>query len=77
MSPVPPVAIEGDPERLINTCPSGLAISRDGTLALVANAESKSVTVLRILGRAVRPVAEVPLGDSVLAVAIAPDGSRA
>ena len=57
--------------------PSGLAISRDGTLALVANAESKSVTVLRILGRAVRPVAEVPLGDSVLAVAIAPDGSRA
>jgi DNA-binding beta-propeller fold protein YncE len=57
--------------------PSGLAISRDGTLALVTNYSGKSVSVLRILGKSATPVAEVAVGDEVNAVAIAPDGSRA
>jgi DNA-binding beta-propeller fold protein YncE len=61
----------------VGKMPSGIAINRDGTMALVANYASKSVSVLRILGNAVTPVAEVAVGDAVNAVAIVPDGSRA
>lgn len=61
----------------VGKMPSGLAISRDGTMALVTNYASKSVSVLRILGKTATPVAEVPVGDAVNAVAITPDGSRA
>ncbi len=61
----------------VGNMPSGLAISRDGTLALVTNYASKSVSVLRILGQSATPVAEVKVGDEVNAVAITPDGSRA
>jgi len=61
----------------VGKMPSGLAISHDGTMALVANYASKSVSVLRILGNTVTQVAEVPVGDEINAVAITPDGTRA
>jgi len=57
--------------------PSGLAISRDGKLALVTNSVGKSVSVLKIDGKTVTHVADVPMGDRVVAVAITPDGRRA
>ena len=74
--------LSSQPARLVETItvgrqPSGLSISRDGRLALVANRAGKSVSVLRIEGTAVRPVAEVPVGEQAAAVAIAPDGKRA
>jgi DNA-binding beta-propeller fold protein YncE len=56
--------------------PSGLAISRDGTMALIANRAGKSVSVLSIAGGKVTQTAEVPVGDEVVAVAISPDGRR-
>lgn len=61
----------------VGNMPSGMAISRDGTMALVTNYASKSVSVLRILGQTAMPVAEVKVGDEVNAVAITPDGTRA
>ena len=74
--------LSSQPARLVETItvgrqPSGLAISRDGRMALVANRAGKSVSVLRIEGTAVRQVAEVPVGEQAAAVAIAPDGKRA
>lgn len=57
--------------------PSGLAIDRTGTLALVANREGRSVTVLAIRGTEVRVAATVDVGDEAASVAIAPDGKRA
>lgn len=71
-----------DPPCLVETItvgrqPSGLAIDRTGTLALVANREGRSVTVLAIRGTEVRVAATVDVGDEAAAVAIAPDGRRA
>jgi DNA-binding beta-propeller fold protein YncE len=57
--------------------PSGMAINQEGTLALVANRASKTITVLAIQGKTVQPVGSVDMGDSVAAIAIAPDGRRA
>ncbi|MGH8678384.1 MAG: YncE family protein, partial [Burkholderiales bacterium] len=57
--------------------PSGIAISRRGDLALVANRADKSVSVLAIDGADVRFLGTVPVDDEVAAVAIAPDGRRA
>ncbi|MBV9654310.1 MAG: YncE family protein [Acetobacteraceae bacterium] len=57
--------------------PSGLAISPDGKLALVANRAGKSVSVLAIDGKTVRAVGEVAIGDEVAAVLFMPDGHRA
>jgi len=57
--------------------PSGLAISRKGDLALVANRYGKSVSVLSIADGKVSAVAEVPVEQEAAAVAIAPDGKRA
>jgi DNA-binding beta-propeller fold protein YncE len=57
--------------------PSGMAISKAGDLALVANRASKNVSVLAIRGREVDLVGNVDMGDVVAAVAIAPDGRRA
>ncbi|MCJ2035608.1 YncE family protein [Methylobacterium sp. J-068] len=70
------------PPRLIETVtvglqPSGLAISRAGDLAVVANREGRSVTALTIRGTVVRPVMTVDVGDEAAAVAFAPDGRRA
>jgi DNA-binding beta-propeller fold protein YncE len=57
--------------------PSGLAISRKGDLALVANRAGKSVSVLAIAGAKVSAIAEVPVEQEAAAVAITPDGKRA
>jgi len=57
--------------------PSGLAINKAGDLALVANRNDKSVSVLSIKGTDVKLVDTVPMGDEVASVAITPDGTRA
>lgn len=71
-----------NPPRLVETIrvgrqPSGLAISGKGDLALVANREGRSVTVLTISGTTVRAVSTVDVGDEAAAVAITPDARRA
>jgi DNA-binding beta-propeller fold protein YncE len=76
------IDLEADPPAQLATVevgdqPSGLAISRAGDLALVANRASNSITVLAIDGKEVKPVGSVDMGESVAAVAIAPDGRRA
>ena len=70
------------PPRLISTIkvgaqPSGLAIDRTGTLALVANREGKSISVLRISGDNVTLTDTIAIGDVVASVAITPDGRHA
>ena len=70
------------PPKLIDTVtvgkqPSGLAISRKGDLALIANRAGKSVSVVSIQGMTVKVVGEVPLEQEAAAVAITPDGKRA
>jgi DNA-binding beta-propeller fold protein YncE len=57
--------------------PSGLSISAKGDLALIANRDGKSVSVVSIQGMTVKAVGEVPLEQAAAAVAIAPDGKRA
>ncbi len=57
--------------------PSGLAINRAGDLALVANRNDKSISVLSIRGNEVKLIDTVPMGDEVASVAITPDGKRA
>lgn len=57
--------------------PSGLAISADGTMALVAHRADNSIGVLSINGTDVRLEQTVDMGEQVAAVAITPDGSRA
>jgi len=60
--------------------PSGMAISPNGELALVANRADGTISVLSIRGRDVLVVDTVSVGapaDSVSAVAITPDGKHA
>ncbi len=63
--------------------PSGLAINRSGTLALVANRADDTVSVLAIKGKEVKVVDTVsvssggPNKEQASAVAITPDGKRA
>jgi DNA-binding beta-propeller fold protein YncE len=57
--------------------PSGMAINKAGTLALVADRADNAVTVLMIGGKEVKPVQTIALGDTVSAVAITPDGKHA
>jgi DNA-binding beta-propeller fold protein YncE len=57
--------------------PSGLAINRAGTLALVTNRADKSISVLSISGNDVKLVDTVAMGDEVASVAFTPDGKRA
>jgi len=76
------VDLESDPPALIQTLnigrqPSGIAISRRGDLALVANRADNSISVLAIDGKQVKLVDLVSVGDQVAAVAITPDGKRA
>ena len=76
------VDLKANPPALLSTVevgkqPSGLAISRKGDLALVANRAGNSVSVLSIKGKDVKVVGTVAMGDSVSAVAIAPDGKHA
>jgi DNA-binding beta-propeller fold protein YncE len=60
----------------VGSQPHGLAISRDGKLALLANRASKDVSVLSIEGKAIKVIGAVPLGDAGVAAAITPDGKR-
>jgi DNA-binding beta-propeller fold protein YncE len=72
VSPPRPIAtIEGGKQ------PSGMAIDRKGDLALVANREDKSISVLAIAGKDVQVIDTIAMGDSVAAVAITPDGKHA
>lgn len=76
------VDLKASPPALISTLefgkqPSGLAISRKGDLALVANRADNSIGVLSITGKEVKLIDTVSVGDPVSAVAIAPDGKRA
>ena len=57
--------------------PAGVSISRDGTLALVANRAEGTVSVFTISGRTVTPAGKVQIADEkagVSHVAISPDG---
>jgi DNA-binding beta-propeller fold protein YncE len=57
--------------------PSGIALNREGTLALVANRDSKSVSVLAIHGFNVEVTDTIDMIDTVGSVAITPDGLHA
>jgi DNA-binding beta-propeller fold protein YncE len=70
------------PPKLVNVVkvglqPSGLSINRDGTLALVANREGKSLSLLGIQGQDVRVLDTLPMNDTVTSAAFTPDGKRA
>ena len=76
------IDLTAEPAKLVDTVtvgsqPSGLAISRKGDLALVANRAGKSVSVLSIANGKVTPLGDVPLEQEAAAVVIAPDGKRA
>jgi DNA-binding beta-propeller fold protein YncE len=76
------IDLTGDPPKLIDTVtvgkqPSGLAISNQGNLALIANRAGKSVSVVSIQGNTVKAVGEVPMEQEAAAVVITPDGKRA
>ena len=76
------IDLAATPPKLLETIkvgrmPSGVAIRKQGDLALVANRAGKSVSVLSIQGGAVKQVAEVGVDDEVAAVVISPDGTRA
>ena len=76
------IDLTANPPKLIDTVtvgrqPSGLAISKKGDLALIANRDGKSVSVVSIQGMTVKAVGEVPLEQQAAAVVIAPDGKRA
>jgi len=76
------IDLTADPPKLTDTVtvgqqPSGLSISRKGDLALIANRDGKSVSVVSIQGSTVKAVDEVPMGEQAAAVVIAPDGKRA
>jgi DNA-binding beta-propeller fold protein YncE len=76
------IDLDADPPKLMDTItvglqPSGMAISHQGDLALVANRAGKSVSVLSIENGVVKSIGDVPLEQEAAAVAIAPDGRRA
>ena len=76
------IDLEADPPRVIDTLtvgrqPSGMAISPDGSMAIVANRAETSVSVLSIAGKEVRFEGKVETGDQVTHVAFTPDGRRA
>jgi DNA-binding beta-propeller fold protein YncE len=59
---------------------SGVAINREGTLALVANRMEGSVSIFTIAGKTLTPAGKLQLGDAKSepsAVAFTPDGKRA
>src|SRR4051794_33959268 len=57
--------------------PSGLSISPDGKMALVANRGDNSISVLSITGTDVRVTDTIAFPDSVAHVVFTPDGKRA
>jgi DNA-binding beta-propeller fold protein YncE len=76
------IDLTANPPKLADTVtvgkqPSGLAISRKGDLALVANRNGKSVSVLSIANGKVSLIGDVAVDQEAAAVAITPDGKRA
>ncbi len=76
------IDLKATPLRLVQTVkvgrqPSGIAISRDGKFALVANRDSRSISVLKIENAKVTVSDTIATEDSVGAIAISPDGRRA
>jgi DNA-binding beta-propeller fold protein YncE len=79
------IDLKATPPKVIGTItvgkqPSGMAISPNGDLALVANRADGTISVLSIRGKDVLVVDTVTVGaatDSVSAVAITPDGKHA
>ena len=70
------------PPKLIKTIkvglqPSGIAINRDGTLALVANRASNSISVIEIKDGDVVVKDTITMTESVVSVAFTPGGRRA
>ena len=76
------VDLAARPARILDTLqvgaqPSGIAISRDGTTALVANRAGKSVSVLSIAGTKVAVSDTVAMEEAVTSAAFTPDGKHA
>ncbi|MBY0611923.1 MAG: beta-propeller fold lactonase family protein [Beijerinckiaceae bacterium] len=76
------IDLSSNPPKLVTTMaigkmPSGLDISPDGKMALVANRGDNSVGVLSINGTEVKLVDTVPVNDIVSHVAFSPDGKTA
>jgi DNA-binding beta-propeller fold protein YncE len=79
------VDLKANPPAVISTLnlgkrPSGIAINPAGTLALVANRDDGTISVLSIAGKEVKVTDTVSIGagpDQVTVVAITPDGKRA
>jgi DNA-binding beta-propeller fold protein YncE len=79
------VDLKANPPAIVATLhagkrPSGMAISANGKMALVANRDDGTITVLSIDGKDVKVTDTVTVGaagDSVSAVAITPDGKSA
>jgi DNA-binding beta-propeller fold protein YncE len=79
------IDLTSDPPTKIGECeaglqPSGMSITPNGELALVANRADGTVSVLAIDGRDVRRIAQVTIGtvdSKVSHVAVTPDGKRA
>jgi len=76
------VDLAARPARILDTIqvgaqPSGIALSRDGTTALVMNRAGKSVSVLSIKGMAVAVTDTVAMEETVTSAAFTPDGKHA
>ncbi len=76
------IDLKANPPKLASTVtvgkqPSGLSISPDGKMALVANRGDNSISVLSINGTDVKVTDTVALPDSVAHVVFTPDGKRA
>jgi DNA-binding beta-propeller fold protein YncE len=76
------IDMKSNPPKLAGTVkggkqPSGLSITPSGDMALVANREDKSISVLSIHGTDVKVTDTIAMGDSVAHVAISPDGKHA
>jgi DNA-binding beta-propeller fold protein YncE len=76
------IDLDASPPKLIDTVtvgrqPSGMSISRNGDLALIANRAGKRVSVLSIENGTVKPLGDGPMEQEAAAVVIAPDGKRA
>ncbi|MFC1765347.1 beta-propeller fold lactonase family protein [Planctomycetota bacterium] len=75
------IDLEGTPKLIktitVDSQPSGMDLSADGSLLLIANRAGQSVSVLSVKGKSVELVDTVTIGAPVADVAITPDGRRA